>query len=463
MNFLRHSTLVLAISGVACGGGGNHQAQAKLTTSSGGSANAGTGGDTTGGTGGDGTTAGTGSGTSAGTGGSGAAPMNTGGSEAGGPSGTENTGGSGNAGSSGAPSSGGATAVNCTDDMPAPMGTPPQLTVGTWVNISPPGLYRPGGSTPPFGCMDIQVNPCNPWVLYLTTDSEGMWQSTDGGGSWTKIGNLPDPVSPGVMAIDPKDPDNMYTIGGVRGASLGFWVSTDGGSTWAEPAGFTAKADNSDDGWVNDVYDVKADPADFKHVLLTFHSGWGFKPDAGVLESKDGGNTWIRHLPGSWGAGHSIWFLKDSGTWLLGTQNNGYYRTEDSGGTWTQVSTQNMQHGGTADYYSKSGVLYVGALAQILRSTDNGKTFTLVGPSTQDGYYAIVGDGTTMFTARGNTGGSTGDQGGYFTSPESDGNTWTSFNGQTFSDGPYRMAYEPTNNVIYSANWNAGVWALKLK
>jgi photosystem II stability/assembly factor-like uncharacterized protein len=336
------------------------------------------------------------------------------------------------------------------------------LKDGEWVNISPPGLFRPNGEVPPYGCMDIKVSPCNPWTLYLTTDSEGMWRSTDGGGSWSEIGMLPAPTSPGVLEINPENANMMYYVGGVRGATVGFWVSSDGGDTWAQPQGFTARADNSEGGWTSDVYDVKADPKDFKHVLLTFHSPWEFKADAGVLESKDGGNTWTRHGPGNWGTGHSIWFLNDSNTWLLGTQSHGYFRTTDGGANWTQVSTQDMMHGGTGAYYSKDGVLYVGALSHILRSTDNGETFDLVAPNTQDGYYAIVGDGNFMYTARANTGDSTGAEDTYLVSDESDGTNWTAYNGQMFRNGPYRMAFEPKNKIIYSANWNSGVWALKV-
>ncbi len=341
----------------------------------------------------------------------------------------------------------------------APTGATPALVPGQWTKITPPGICEGAH----FGCMDIHVLACNPATLYLTTDVEGMWKSTDAGSTWKKIGNLPEPVSPGVMEIDPKNPKSMYYIGGVRGASLGFWVSSDGGETWTEPAGFAAKANNSVGGWVNDVYDVKADPADFKHVLLTFHSGWEFKADAGILETKDGGNTWMRHLPMAWDHGHSIWFLGNSATWLLGAQYGGYWRTTDSGTTWTQVSMQNMQHGGTSAYYSKTGVLYVGALSQILRSTDNGLTFTLVAPHTSDGYYAIVGDGNTMYSQLGNTGANgTGADQSYIASSESDGTTWKPYNTQTFRDGPYRMAFDPANRVIYSSNWNAGVWALKV-
>jgi hypothetical protein len=289
-----------------------------------------------------------------------------------------------------------------------------------------------------------------------------MWRSRDGGSTWSSIGNLPSPVSPGVLAINPRNPLEMYAIGGVRGSSAGFWVSHDGGDTWAEPAAFTARADNSVGGWTNDVYDVKADPADFEHVLLTFHSGFEWTGDAGVLESLDGGETWIRHWPRGWGAGHSVWFLGDGATWLVGTQGNGFWRTTDAGKNWTQVSTVNMQHGGTAGFVSRTGVLYVGALWNVLRSTDNGLTFTEVAPRTGDGYYAIIGDGHKLYTQLGNTGQSGSGPSSYVTSDETDGITWTRYNSQTFSDGPYRMAFDPINRIIYSANWNAGVWALKV-
>ncbi|MBK8234344.1 MAG: hypothetical protein IPK74_02190 [Deltaproteobacteria bacterium] len=342
-----------------------------------------------------------------------------------------------------------------------PTATPPMLEPGRWTDLSPPGLHRPYGEAPPFGCMDIHVLPCAPSTLYLTTDSEGMWRSTDGGASWSTIGDLPEPVSPGVMEIDPADAQHMVYVGGVRGSSLGFWISNDGGDTWSTPTGFAEHADNSIGGWTNDVYHVAADPTDFDHLLLTFHSGFEFTGDAGVLESHDGGQSWTRHdaMPG-WGAGHSIWFVGDADTWLLGTQGDGYWRTADAGASWTQVIELDMQHGGVAAYYASNGVLYVGALGQILRSEDDGLSFDLVGPATSDGYYAVIGDGTTLYAQLANTGGNTTGPQPFVVSPESDGFEWTVYNEQTFSDGPYRMAFDPVHRIVYASSWNEGVWAL---
>ena len=344
------------------------------------------------------------------------------------------------------------------------------LTPGQWQNISPPGLYRPGAAKPPYGCMDIQVSPCNPYVLYLTTDSEGMWRSTDAGATWNPIGNLPAPVSPGVLAIDPRDPTHMYYGGGVRGQSIGFFVSTDGGDTWSEPAGFAAKADNSDDGWVNDVYEVKADPADFKHVRACGIVGDRYAVVGPAVDDRGQCSPSFLGFVAAYGE-HGLAvedveqetaIRRQLGRFEIGTQGDGYWRTKDAGATWKQVSTQDMQHGGTSAFYAKTGVLYVGALSTILRSEDDGQTFAMVGPQTSDGYYAIIGDGSRLYTARGNTGDSSNAEDTYYVSDEGDGTAWVAMNGQTFRDGPYRMAYDKTTGIIYSANWNAGVWALKV-
>jgi len=394
---------------------------------------------------------------SGGTGGAG--NVGAGGASMGGASGASGAGGAGGAGGSGS------IPLNCGAPAAA-TGATPSLTPGQWTKITPPGIC----SGAHYGCMDVHVHPCNPYVVYVTSDMEGMWRTTDGGSTWTRIGNLADPIwcgvkqldSPGVMEINPQNPKQMYSIGGVRGCTVGFWVSNDGGDTWSTPKGYTDLANNSVGGWTNDAYDVKADPSDFKHVLVTFHSGFEFTGDAGVLESKDGGNTWIRHWPRGWGAGHSVWFLNSSTTWLVGTQGNGYWRTTDSGANWTKVSDRDMQHGGTDAFYSKTGVLYVGALSNILRSTDNGASFTTVGPNTGDGYYQVIGDGNLLYAQLANTGSHGGAAAHYVVSSETDGMTWKDYNDQTFTDGPYRMDFDAHNRIIYSSNWNAGVWALKV-
>ncbi|HEV8246592.1 MAG TPA: hypothetical protein VGP93_12525, partial [Polyangiaceae bacterium] len=351
----------------------------------------------------------------------------SGGMAQGGSSGT-----SGGATSGGATSAGMAGATSCPGGVTPPSGTAPALVPGEWTNISPPGLYRPRGSVPPYGVMDVHSVRCSPYTLYVLTDVEGLWKSMDGGSTWSLIGNLPSPNSPGVMALDPSDPAHLYLVGGVRGASLGFWVSSDGGETWAQPKSFTDGANNSEEGWTNDVYQVAADPADFKHVLLTFHSGFAFKADAGLLESTDGGESWKRHAPqANWGAGSGISFLNDRNTWLLATQGGGYFRTSDAGATWAHVSSENSMHGACIGFFSEAGILYVGANNQILRSSDMGVSFDTTGPYGSDGYYQVIGDGNFLYAQISNTGANSMGPQPYITSPDGDGQNWTSYNEQT--------------------------------
>ena len=209
------------------------------------------------------------------------------------------------------------------------------------------------------------------------------------------------------------------------------------------------------------------DPSDFKHVLLSFHSPWNWgdsNKGSGVLESKDGGDTWIPHgYPNQFGYGTSVDFLYepslgigDSGTWMVGEQGGGHYRTTDSGKTWTKVSSNGIFHGGGHIYYTKAGVLFASGAPQNMRSTDNGATWTLTGPGNST---AVFGDGTLLYSAPalGNN--------PYFTSPETDGTTWTPYQGgaQKWNNGgPFEITFDSANGILYSSNWEMGAMAMKL-
>jgi photosystem II stability/assembly factor-like uncharacterized protein len=366
-------------------------------------------------------------------------------------------------------------ASTCAMGVAGPTGAPPALTKGQWVNITPPGLDL---SADAYGCSRLAMDPCRPYTLYVCVDQQGIYKTTDGGATWARLGTPPASPnystsvtyldSPLDVKIDPNNPDHLYAVQGVRGSTLGFWVSEDGGSTWTKPAGFVSGEQTT---WTNDVYWMSVDPTDFGHVLLSFHSPWQGSQDSGILETKDGGATFKAYMPGGWGAGLAVNFLYDPAlgigdgkTWLVGTQwGSGFYRTTDGGQTWKNVTPQAMMHGGTGIYYATNGVLYSGADQQMMRSTDNGASWTLIGPSFADGYYKVIGDGKSLYAQEANTGSSSTGQQPYITSAENDGLTWTAYNAQTFSDGPFDMVYDGADGIVYSSNWRDGVWALKAR
>ncbi|MGA3122070.1 MAG: hypothetical protein ABSF69_15010 [Polyangiaceae bacterium] len=354
-------------------------------------------------------------------------------------------------------------------------GATPTLTAGTWATISPPSVSFPGAGSDSVFAQGMALDPCHPSTIYLTVGGfntstfaavpGGLFRSTDGGSTWATLGQFQSPIN---IRIDPANPAHMYLCDGVRGSTNGFWVTTDGGQTWAMPAGFQSVAQSLND---FDVYHIDVDPSDFDHVLITFHWYWnsgsdfGFGADnSGVLESSDGGNTWTTHNPNAaWAGtgGYDVFFLYNpalgignKNTWLFGTQGAGFWRTTDAGTTWTQVSTNNMQHGGGTIYYTAAGALYVSGTPHILLSMDNGQTWSAVAPLS--GYSSVIGDGTTLYT-----GAYIGPM-SYLTAPESTGSVWTNAGTQQFINGPFQMAFDSTHRILYAASWNAGLLALKV-
>ncbi len=255
---------------------------------------------------------------------------------------------------------------------------------------------------------------------------------------------------------------------------MGFWRSIDGGATWEMPKGFT---DAVSDPTVNtsDGYEVSVDPADFNHILFSFHSAWANSMTCGVLESKDGGSTWrkVDAAKGTGGPGYGIFFLSypalglgDKNTWLMGCQGAGYWRTADAGASWTKVLDANMVHGGDQIYYSGNGTLYTGSDAGgVHRSLDNGITWSAAESMPASSYYlSVTGDGYFLYTASFNV------NGPVYITPESDGLNWRAYKNPdgttpTLPMGTFEMALDSVNRILYFSSpqpATEGIWALKL-
>ena len=132
----------------------------------------------------------------------------------------------------------------------------------------------------------IAIAPSNSNIVYLvigtTEDNEygtgtgmDMYRSDDKGEHWERIsedGRAEARIGGGdapVIAVDPKDPETIYS------ASIVFWKSTNGGKSWTGLRGAPG-GDDYQNVWIN--------PDDPSIMLVT--------GDQGALVTVNGGNTW---------------------------------------------------------------------------------------------------------------------------------------------------------------------------
>lgn len=366
----------------------------------------------------------------------------------------------------------------------APGGNP--APVGEWKNITPPVPQPWATGSTYFGWTTIDgAKPDAPKTLYAVIDRardqySGIWKSTNGGDSWTYLNQGPNGElrASGFLRVDPTNSNIVYQ--GIVKSSDGLFKSVNGGNSWTQilPANYE-----------HDVYGLAINPHNNLHLLLTFHScqvnwpmvsGGTNGANCGVLESLDGGSTWKAHRAGGWtGASQFAFFVGErndgspdvnGSTWIVSNQNNqGIWRTEDSGATWSKVGNFDQTHGMQSLYRAANKALYMGSVGKIYRSLDNGRSWSDTGAqSSGDGYGGIWGDGTHVWAMLSNTGQAVFGPYRWQILPESDSTSspsnskWKFFGSGTYSNGPDRVIYDPVNKVLYSSQWGAGLFRLNV-
>lgn len=353
-----------------------------------------------------------------------------------------------------------------------------QFTVGLWTNITSTAMQIPltnyitatGGI-----CVDSDGTLFVTTGGYKSSDFSlfvgGIWRSRDQGATFTKVSPAGCDQPIGVI-VDPLNKNHLYAWCGVRGSGLGLWASTDNGDNWAQVSSFQTA-------WyavgIPDIYQVSADPADFTQLISSSHSPWNSGP-SGVIYSTDGGITWNPNtgIKSEWtnNGGYCVFFLHspahslgNSSTWLFTTQGAGMWKTTDRGVTWTQVTTTSMAHGGAQLYYGSDGAVYIGCEHSIIRSTNNGDSWSNVTTLADQYMYSVIGDGTHLF-AYPNNGGP------YRTALETNGSTgWGAYSAQSLLGSPIAggfnaslcQAYDPVRHILYAGLMTGGFWACKLQ
>ena len=304
----------------------------------------------------------------------------------------------------------------------------------------------------------------------------GIWKTTDCGATWAHVntgknGGALDNGRQWTFVLDPTNSQVMYTNSGYNAwVPAGTWEnngvsgafkSTNGGVDWDVIWPPAADASLSDIVAYNFVGQVVLDPYDHNHVLLTWHAACNAPYSAVcIAESHDGASTWsiINGRP-EWvgGEGQSAYFLNNSTTWLWESASNGVWRTTDSGTTWTELLSDLAGHGGGQMYRATDGTFYLAVNTGVFRSPD-GINWTVINIS--DPMAGLVGDGTTLYVSKGfpwNPGQGPAPYMPVWTSPESDGQTWTQMQSPSLSNGG-ELAIDTAHNILYSSDEYAGFW-----
>ena len=218
-----------------------------------------------------------------------------------------------------------------------------------WKGTPERGIYRTtdGGRTwalvlkgvnATSGANDLSMDPTNPRILYAAMwdhqrtpwlvrsggAGSGIWKSTDGGDSWTRLeGGLPKLMGKIGVSVSPANPDRVYAI--VEAENGGLYRSDDAGRTWRLMSGDRLIQTRS---WY--YMNITADPGNADVVWVT---------NAPVLRSIDGGRT-FQSVPATHGDNHQIWINPTDSRYIVNANDGGVAVSLDGGKSWSSQDNQ---------------------------------------------------------------------------------------------------------------------------
>jgi photosystem II stability/assembly factor-like uncharacterized protein len=166
--------------------------------------------------------------------------------------------------------------------------------------------------------------PGDPSHLYLGTTNSWLYESKDGGASWSRLAKI-DPADGFVLdsiVVDASDPATLFVGAWKDSADGGMWVSRDGGRTWTEPDGLKGQS-------IHALAQAHSDPRMLFAGTLK-----------GVYRSTDSGATWEQISPVGDREIHEVESLAVdpenpdvvyAGTWHLP------WKTTDGGKNWKSI------------------------------------------------------------------------------------------------------------------------------
>lgn len=242
---------------------------------------------------------------------------------------------------------------------------------------------------------DLGVAPSNPRIIYAGSGEQnnrqssswgsGVYKTTDAGATWTHIG-LERTASIARVIVHPTNPDIAYVaaVGNLWKASpeRGVFKTTDGGRSWTKVLYVDTLT-----GATDLVMDPRNPNVLYAATYQRLRSAFGFNgggPGSAIYKTSDAGATWTRlenGIPAGDKGRIGLAIARSNPDVLIAlvehATESGTYRTDDAGATWRRVSRQNPR----PMYYSKpfidptndKRIWLLGT--NIVKSEDGGTTF----------------------------------------------------------------------------------------
>ncbi|HZO95190.1 MAG TPA: hypothetical protein VFB22_15700 [Candidatus Baltobacteraceae bacterium] len=274
---------------------------------------------------------------------------------------------------------------------------------GVWKTTDAGRTWKPVMDAMPVSSIGaIAIAPSDPSTVYVGSGEadmrsdiihgNGMYRSTDAGATWTHVG-LDDSRQIGRILVDPHDARTLLVAAlghaYAPNETRGVYRSSDGGATWTRVLFL-----NHDTGAI----DLAADPSMrtvYASLWQTRRPPWNTYPPSngpgsGLWKSSDGGLTWTQLRGNGFPAdglgkiGLAVAPSEPNRVYaIVDAKQGGLYRSDDAGATWKLMdSDRRLWSRGwyfchvTVDP-KDAGVVYVSDTS-VYRSSDGGASFTAV-------------------------------------------------------------------------------------
>ena len=250
---------------------------------------------------------------------------------------------------------------------------------------------------------DVEVVLSDRNIIYVGGATGGLFQSTDGGLTWTPIFDDQNVLGIGAIAVFQPNPDIVWVGTGEgnprnsAGVGRGLFKSVDGGHTWKSMG--LARSER--------IHRILTHPTDPDVVYVgVMGPAWSDGQQRGLYRTRDGGATWDRVLwqntrtgigevvmdpsnpdklfAAMWEFRREPWFLTSGGP------GSGLFVTHDGGDSWRQLSSDDglppgeLGRIGLAIAPSNPDVVYAlveASQSALIRSEDGGRTWSTISDS----------------------------------------------------------------------------------